>query len=124
VGPFRSRARKWLPSWGSGFTIPYITDLLPAGPRGHQHRDRGSRPLPAITSALVFENVTVRPSPYWLQARFERPIGLNPINNIVDMTNFIMSELAQPMHAFDAGLIHGRHPSSSAARIRAKPSAR
>ncbi|HVN06742.1 MAG TPA: phenylalanine--tRNA ligase subunit beta [Bryobacteraceae bacterium] len=57
-------------------------------------------------SALVFENVTVRPSPLWLQYRLTA-IGLNPINNIVDMTNFIMSELAQPMHAFDRDLLHG-----------------
>jgi phenylalanyl-tRNA synthetase beta chain len=57
-------------------------------------------------SALVFENVTVKPSPYWLQARLTA-IGLNPINNVVDMTNCIMSELAQPMHAFDADLIRG-----------------
>ena len=57
-------------------------------------------------SALVFENVTVGPSPLWLQYRLES-IGLNPINNIVDVTNFIMSELAQPMHAFDADLLHG-----------------
>jgi phenylalanyl-tRNA synthetase beta chain len=57
-------------------------------------------------SALVFENVTVKPSPLWLQARLTA-IGLNPINNVVDMTNFIMSELAQPMHAFDADLIRG-----------------
>jgi phenylalanyl-tRNA synthetase beta chain len=57
-------------------------------------------------SALVFENVTVRPSPLWLQCRLSA-IGLNPINNIVDMTNYIMSELAQPMHAFDRGLLHG-----------------
>jgi phenylalanyl-tRNA synthetase beta chain len=56
--------------------------------------------------ALVFENVTVQPSPYWLQARLAA-IGLNSINNIVDMTNFVMSELAQPMHAFDADLIQG-----------------
>src|ERR1035438_4491728 len=48
-------------------------------------------------SALVFENVSIRPSPYWLQARLTA-IGLNPINNIVDMTNFVMAELAQPMH--------------------------
>ena len=57
-------------------------------------------------SALVFENVTVRPSPLWLQYRLTA-IGLNPINNIVDMTNFIMSELAQPMHAFDRDLLNG-----------------
>jgi len=57
-------------------------------------------------SALVFDNVTVRPSPLWLQYRLTA-IGLNPINNIVDMTNFIMSELAQPMHAFDRDLLHG-----------------
>jgi len=57
-------------------------------------------------SALVFENVKVAPSPLWLQCRLSA-IGLNPINNIVDMTNFVMAELAQPMHAFDADLIHG-----------------
>src|SRR6185437_13238095 len=57
-------------------------------------------------SALAFENVTVKPSPLWLQYRLEA-IGLNPINNIVDVTNYIMSELAQPMHAFDADRLHG-----------------
>ena len=57
-------------------------------------------------SALVFENVEVRPSPLWLQARLTA-IGLNPINSIVDMTNFVMAELAQPMHAFDADLLRG-----------------
>jgi phenylalanyl-tRNA synthetase beta chain len=57
-------------------------------------------------STLVFDNVTVQPSPLWLQYRLTA-IGLNPINNIVDMTNFIMSELAQPMHAFDRDLLYG-----------------
>ncbi|MEO7145975.1 MAG: phenylalanine--tRNA ligase subunit beta [Bryobacteraceae bacterium] len=57
-------------------------------------------------SALVFENVTVLPSPLWLQYRLES-VGLNPINNIVDVTNFIMAELAQPMHAFDADKLRG-----------------
>jgi phenylalanyl-tRNA synthetase beta chain len=57
-------------------------------------------------SALVFENVHVQPSPLWLQYRLEA-IGLNPINNIVDVTNFVMAELAQPMHAFDAEKIQG-----------------
>ncbi len=57
-------------------------------------------------SALVFENVTIQPSPLWLQYRLES-IGLNPISNIVDVTNFVMAELAQPMHAFDADKLHG-----------------
>jgi len=57
-------------------------------------------------SALVFENVTVGPSPLWLQYRLEA-IGLNPINNIVDFTNLIMSELGQPTHAFDRDLLAG-----------------
>jgi phenylalanyl-tRNA synthetase beta chain len=58
-------------------------------------------------SALVFENVTVRPSPLWLQYRLEA-IGLNAINNVVDVTNYVMAELAQPMHAFDADKLHGK----------------
>ena len=57
-------------------------------------------------SALVFENVTVQPSPLWLQYRLES-IGLNPINNIVDVTNLIAAELAQPTHAFDADRLRG-----------------
>ncbi len=57
-------------------------------------------------SALVFENVTVQTSPLWLQYRLEA-IGLNSINNIVDVTNYVMAEIAQPMHAFDAGKLRG-----------------
>lgn len=57
-------------------------------------------------SALVFENVKVGPSPLWLQARLEA-IGLNPRNNVVDVTNLILAELPQPMHAFDADKISG-----------------
>ncbi|MFN3325063.1 MAG: phenylalanine--tRNA ligase subunit beta [Bryobacteraceae bacterium] len=57
-------------------------------------------------SALVVENVRVMPSPLWMQYRLEA-IGLNPINNVVDVTNYVMAELAQPMHAFDAEKIEG-----------------
>ncbi len=57
-------------------------------------------------SALVFENVRVQPSPLWLQARLTA-VGLNPINNIVDLTNYIMAELAQPTHAYDRAKLHG-----------------
>ena len=57
-------------------------------------------------SALVFDNVSIRPSPLWLQYRLTS-IGLNPINNIVDLTNYLMAELAQPMHAFDRAKLRG-----------------
>jgi phenylalanyl-tRNA synthetase beta chain len=57
-------------------------------------------------TALVFENVRVQPSPLWLQYRLTA-IGLNPINNIVDLTNFIMADIGQPMHAYDRSLLNG-----------------
>ncbi len=57
-------------------------------------------------SALMLEGVKVEPSPLWLQARLEN-IGLNPINNIVDVTNYVLAELPQPMHAFDADKLRG-----------------
>jgi phenylalanyl-tRNA synthetase beta chain len=84
---------------------PVQLSLIPAGPAaiGVAIEDLDLCPR---YSALVFENVTVQPSPLWLQYRLTA-IGLNPINNIVDMTNFIMSELAQPIHAFDRDLLHG-----------------
>jgi phenylalanyl-tRNA synthetase beta chain len=90
---------------GAKLADPVRSELLPSGAPGIGVEIEDLALCPRY-SALVFENVTVRPSPYWLQCRLTA-IGLNPINNIVDMTNFVMSELAQPMHAFDADKIRG-----------------
>ena len=57
-------------------------------------------------SGLTISGVTVGPSPEWLQNRL-KAIGQNPINNIVDITNFVLHETGQPLHAFDAAVIKG-----------------
>jgi phenylalanyl-tRNA synthetase beta chain len=90
---------------GLPLTDPAKLDLLPKGDAAIQVRIADLALCPRY-SALVFDNVKVAPSPLWLQYRLTS-IGLNPINNIVDMTNFVMAELAQPMHAFDADLLQG-----------------
>ncbi len=56
-------------------------------------------------SALVMAGVKVQPSPAWLQLRL-LSVGVRPINNIVDVTNYIMMDMGQPMHAYDYDKIH------------------
>lgn len=57
---------------------------------------------------LAIKNIKVTQSPWWLKTRLE-VVGIRPINNIVDVTNYVMYELGQPMHAFDAKHIEGSH---------------
>ncbi|MDR2653340.1 MAG: phenylalanine--tRNA ligase subunit beta [Prevotellaceae bacterium] len=58
-------------------------------------------------AGVVISNIKIAPSPEWLQKRL-KSTGINPKNNAVDITNFIIHELGQPLHAFDADKIDGK----------------
>lgn len=73
-------------------TIPVVVELTEACPR---------------YSGVTISGITVSESPEWLKNRL-KSIGLSPINNIVDITNFVLHETGQPLHAFDADEINGK----------------
>ncbi|QTV04698.1 phenylalanine--tRNA ligase subunit beta [Faecalibacter bovis] len=97
------KAREINGSFTSYNVEAYPTTDFGANPIAIEVADTEAAPRYA---GVYLKNVTVKESPDWLKNKL-RTIGLSPINNIVDITNFILHDLGQPLHAFDADKIEG-----------------
>lgn len=88
-------------------TWPELNHLEPKNPSAVVSVSVEDTSLCPKYAGITISGIEVKPSPAWLQKRL-RTIGLSPINNVVDITNFVMRELGTPLHAFDCNELNGK----------------
>ena len=109
-------AREVAPDGLTGICLPELPGAMDAPPEQHEQESEGQAggvnlriDAPELCPrymAATIRGVRVAPSPEWLATRL-RVIGLRPINNVVDATNYVLHELGQPLHAFDLDRLAG-----------------
>ncbi len=82
-----------------------VHETLPSTAESVSVEVRDENDTPRYTASLM-SGITVAPSPLWMQHRLLKA-GMRPLSNVVDLTNYVMLELGQPLHPFDADLIDG-----------------
>ena len=87
--------------------LPEVTDITPVKSEGGVKLTIENTEACPRYAGLTIEGVKVEASPEWLQTKL-KAIGLNPTNNVVDITNYVLHSLGQPMHAFDVDAITGK----------------